>query len=97
MTKYKTLGYQVLIELDEVQTEIISKDKIIIASGTESHKLRSGIIIDIGSLALKEDPELEIGDRIHFLESDLNLYSINGDQVSVVHTSAIKVIEKSEK
>lgn len=95
MAKYKTLGYQVLITLDEVKSEIVSKDNIIIASGTESHKLRSGVITDIGSLALREDPELEIGDRIHFLESDLNQYSINGDAVSVIHTSAIKVIEKS--
>lgn len=96
MTKYKTVGYQLLIEKEEKQVDVKNSEGLILASGKDSHQLRSGIVKEIGSLALKEDPEIEIGDRVYFIDREAIDYRVNSDVLTIIETRFIKIVEKSK-
>lgn len=93
----KTLGYQVLIHLNEKDMEVVDENGIIIAARTNHHKLRSGVVFEMGSMARREDTELEIGDTVHFFDNDLVRYRINDMEFGILRTDNIKVIEKKEQ
>lgn len=88
-----TVGYQYLIELEEKQP--IKIDGIIV-SDANSHSIRSGIVVKIGDLALKENPNIEVGDRLYLHEIDLKYINITsiGKSLGVVQSAAIKAFEK---
>lgn len=90
----KTVGYQVLVELDEKAKEVVNEDGLIIAAGSDSHQLMSGVVFEIGSLALKEDPEISIGDRIYFIERDCGVYRVKNKRFGIVETRNVKIVEK---
>lgn len=94
--KYKTVGYQLLIDLDEKATSVVNESGIYVASGKNSHQLRSGIVREIGSLALKEDPEIEIGDRIHFIDREMIEYRVGNEVIGIIRTDNVRLVEKAK-
>lgn len=93
---YKTVGYQLLIDLDEKASSVKNDLGIIVASSKNSHQLRSGIVREIGSLALKEDPEIEIGDRVHFIDREMVEYRVGNEVIGIIRTDNVRLVEKAK-
>lgn len=88
-----TIGYQYLIEVEDKKP--IKVDGIIV-SDSNSHQIRSGIVLKIGDMALKENPIIGVGDRIYLHEIDLKYINITsiGKSLGVVQSNTIKAVEK---
>lgn len=88
------VGYNLLIK-PEIKPDVVTNEKgIILASDKGQHQLMSGIILEIGSLALKEDPEVVKGYRVYFYDKQLQRMRIQGKEYGVITTNDIKIVEK---
>lgn len=97
MENIETVGYQLLIDIEDKEDCIYDENGILISANSSQHSLMSGIVLKIGSMAKKEDPEISIGDRVYFYEMDLKTFRIRSKNIGIITTNNIKIVEKLSK
>lgn len=93
---YKVVGYNLLLKLDPKEENVTNESGIIIAGNKSQHMLMSGIILEKGSMVDRDDPEIDIGDRVYFYDMDLKRIRVDSTEFGIISTNHIKVVEKEK-
>lgn len=91
--KLKAIGFNLILE-EETPTDKIEEDGIILAVAKADHKLRSGIVKDIGAEARKHDIDISIGDRVYAYESAFRKVFVQDQFMSLIFSSEVMIVEK---